>query len=314
VSASAKPPSELPAAPDRKGVAAAAFAFIVWGVVPLYWHALKIVPSFQIIAHRIVWSAVLVLLWLAACNGLQWWRDIRAQAGALRALALSSALITCNWGLYIWAVNAGHVVETSLGYFINPLLNVMIGVLVLRERLNGLQWIAVALAALGVAWLTWQAGTPPWIALGLAFSFALYGLVRKLVAVDAVGGLAVESLYLFVPALAFLAWAELGHGGGFVREWGWHIDLLLVGSGALTALPLVAFAYGVRRIPLTLLGLMQYIAPTLQLLIGVVVLGEPFGHDAAIGFAIIWLGLLLFAGDGLRRARGRPGSAHCCPE
>jgi chloramphenicol-sensitive protein RarD len=291
------------AAPDRKGVAAAAFAFVVWGVVPLYWHALNSVPSFQIIAHRIVWSAVLVLLWLTARSGLHWWRNIRAQAGALRALALSSALITFNWSLYIWAVNAGHVVETSLGYFINPLLNVMLGVLVLRERLNGLQWIAVACAALGVAWLTWQSGTPPWIALGLAFFFALYGLVRKLVAVDAVGGLAVESLYLFVPALAFLGWAELGHDGGFVRGWGWHIDALLICSGALTALPLVAFAYGVRRIPLSLLGLMQYIAPTLQLLIGVLALGEPFSKDDAIGFAIIWLGLVLFAGDSLRRAR-----------
>jgi chloramphenicol-sensitive protein RarD len=289
--------------PDRKGIAAAVFAFVVWGVVPLYWHALNVVPSFQIIAHRIVWSAVLVLLWLTARSGLRWWREVRAQNGALRALALSSLLITFNWGLYIWAVNAGHVVETSLGYFINPLLNVMLGVLVLGERLNRVQWLAVACAALGVAWLTWQSGAPPWIALGLAFSFALYGLVRKLVAVDAVGGLAVESLYLFVPALAFLAWAELGHGGGFVREWGWRIDALLIGSGALTALPLVAFAYGVRRIPLTLLGLMQYIAPTLQLLIGVVVLGEPFGHDNAVGFAIIWCGLVLFAADGLRRSR-----------
>ncbi|GAB2509578.1 EamA family transporter RarD [Pseudoxanthomonas sangjuensis] len=289
---------------DRKGLAAIAFAFVIWGVVPLYWNALKIVPSFQIIAHRIVWSALLVLGWLALKNGMGWWREIRAKPNALRNLALSSALIAFNWGLYIWAVNAGHVVETSLGYFINPLLNVVLGVLVLRERLNGPQWLAVGCAALGVAWLTWQSGAPPWIALGLAFSFGLYGLVRKLVAVDAVGGLAVESLYLLAPALAFLAWSEAGHGGGFAGGWGLGIDLLLVVGGAVTALPLVGFAYGVRRIPLSIVGLMQYIAPTLQLLIGVLILGEPFGHERAVGFAAIWLGLLLFAGDGLWRSRG----------
>lgn len=288
---------------DRKGVAAIVFAFVLWGVVPLYWHALRVVPSFQIIAHRIVWSALLVVGWLLLRNGLAWWRAIRARPRTMATLALSSVLIAFNWGLYIWAVNAGHVVETSLGYFINPLLNVVLGVLVLRERLNRLQWIAVAIAALGVAWLTWRAGAPPWIALGLALSFGLYGLVRKLVAVDAVGGLAVESLYLLVPALAFLGWAEAGHGGGFVQGWGWGIDVLLVVGGAITALPLVGFAYGVRRIPLSIVGLLQYIAPTLQLLIGVLVLGEPFGSDRAVGFACIWMGLAVFALDGVVRSR-----------
>lgn len=293
---------------DRKGVAATIFAFVLWGVVPLYWHALKVVPSLQIIAHRIVWSALLVLGWLALKNGLGWWREIRAKPRALATLALSSALIAFNWGLYIWAVNAGHVVETSLGYFINPLLNVVLGVLVLRERLNRVQWTAVGFAALGVVWLTWQAGAPPWIAIGLAVSFGLYGLVRKLVAVDAVGGLAVESLYLFAPALAFLVWAEAGHGGGFVQGWGWGIDALLVVGGAVTALPLVGFAYGVRRIPLSIVGLLQYIAPTLQLLIGVLVLGEPFGQARAVGFACIWIGLAVFALDGIVRSR-RPAPA-----
>lgn len=293
---------------DRKGVFAIVFAFVVWGVVPLYWHALKAVPSLQIMAHRIVWSALLVVGWLLLINGLRWWREIRAKPGALRALALSSVLIAFNWGLYIWAVNAGHVVETSLGYFINPLLNVVLGVLVLRERLDRAQWFAVACAALGVAWLTWSAGAPPWIALGLAFSFGLYGLVRKLLAVDAVGGLAVESLYLFLPGLAFVLWSEAGHGGGFGSGWGWGIDLLLIGGGLVSALPLIGFAYGVRRIPLSVVGLMQYIAPSLQLLIGVLVLGEPFGRDRAIGFAAIWLGLMVFAGNGLWRSRQRPAA------
>lgn len=294
---------------DRRGVAATVFAFVVWGVVPLYWHALKAVPSLSIIAHRIVWSTLLVVGWLALKNGLEWLREIRARPRAMALLAVSSVLIAFNWGLYIWAVNAGHVVETSLGYFINPLFNVVLGVAVLRERLSPAQWFAVGTAALGVAWLTWQSGALPWIALGLAVSFGLYGLLRKLVAVDPVGGLGLESAYLFLPALALLLWSEAGADAGFLGGWGWKIDLLLVFGGALTALPLIGFAYGVRRIPLSLVGLLQYIAPTLQLLIGVLALGEPFGRDRAIGFAAIWLGLLVFAGDGLWRSR-RPATAN----
>jgi uncharacterized membrane protein len=170
---------------DRTGVAATVGAFVVWGLFPLYWRLLAQVPSMQIIAHRIVWSALLVAGWLGATQGLRWWRALAARPRVLPTLALTSVLIAFNWGLYIWAVNAGHVVESSLGYFINPLVNVLLGVLVLKERLRPLQWLAVACAALGVAWLTWQAGRAPWIALGLAASFGLYGLFRKLVAVDA---------------------------------------------------------------------------------------------------------------------------------
>nr|WP_295381603.1 EamA family transporter RarD [Pseudoxanthomonas sp.] len=294
------------AAIDRKGLVITVLTFVIWGVVPLYWHLLKLVPSFQIIAHRIVWSALLVVGWLALKNGLGWLRAVRAQPRAFAALGLSSLLIAFNWGLYIWAVNAGHVVETSLGYFINPLLNVLLGVLVLRERLSRPQWIAVGFALAGVAWLTWQAGSPPWIALGLALSFGLYGLVRKLVAVDAVAGLGVESLYLFLPALAFVAWGENGHGGGFLQGWGWRIDLLLIFGGVVTAIPLIGFAYGVRRIPLTVVGLLQYVAPSIQFLIGVFVFREPFGAAQAFGFAAIWTGLLIFAADGLWRSRQRP--------
>lgn len=294
-----------PAAIDRKGLAITAGTFFLWGVVPLYWHLLKAVPSLQIIAHRIVWSAVLVLGWLLLKNGPSWWRQISAQPRALPLLGISSLLIAFNWGLYIWAVNAGHVVETSLGYFINPLINVVLGVLVLRERLSPAQWVAVALALLGVAWLTLQSGSPPWIALGLAFSFGLYGLVRKLISVDPVAGLGVESAYLVLPALAFVVWGELGHGGGFVHGFGWKNDLLLVFGGVVTAVPLIGFAYGVRRIPLSIVGLLQYIAPTIQLLIGVLVFKEAFGPERMIGFAAIWLGLLIFASDGLWRSRNR---------
>ena len=291
---------------DRKGLAITVGTFLIWGVVPLYWHLLKAVPSFHIIAHRIVWSAVLVLGWLLLKNGLGWWRQIRAQPRAVPLLGVSSLLIAFNWGLYIWAVNAGHVVETSLGYFINPLVNVVLGVLVLHERLRRLQWIAVGCAALGVAWLTVSAGSPPWIALGLAASFGLYGLVRKLVAVDPVAGLGLESLYLFLPALAYVLWAEAGHGGGFSGAWGLGTDLLLVFGGVVTAVPLVGFAYGVRRIPLSVVGLLQYIAPTLQLLLGVWFFHEPFDTARALGFGAIWLGLALYAGEGLWRSRHRP--------
>lgn len=291
---------------DRKGLTITALTFVIWGVVPLYWYLLKTVPSLHIIAHRIVWSAVLVVGWLLLKDGLGWLWRIRAQPRALAVLGLTSVLIAFNWGLYIWAVNAGHVVETSLGYFINPLINVVLGVLVLKERLRAPQWMAVAFAALGVAWLTWQSGAPPWIALGLALSFGLYGLLRKIVSVDPVAGLGVESLYLFLPALAYVAWGEAGHGGGFLDGWGWQLDFLLVLGGVVTAIPLIGFAYGVRRIPLSVVGLLQYIAPTLQLLIGVLVFKEAFGMERAIGFALIWLGLMVFAGDGLLRSRRRP--------
>ena len=293
------------AAIDRRGLLAAATAFTIWGVFPAYWHLLKAVPSMQIMAHRVVWSAVLVVGWLLWRQGWDWWRTIAARPRMLAALALSGAVIAFNWGLYIWAVNAGHVVETSLGYFINPLVTVALGVVVLRERLRRLQWIAVACAAAGVAWLTWSAGSPPWIALGLAGSFALYGLVRKLVPVDAVAGLGVESLFMFLPALAYVLWAEAGHGGGFIGGWSLGTQLLLVFSGVVSAVPLVAFAYGVRRIPLSVVGLLQYIGPTLQLLLGVWFFREPFTAVHALGFGAIWLGLAIFAGEGLWRGRRR---------
>ena len=293
------------AAIDRRGLLAAATAFTIWGVFPAYWHLLKAVPSMQIMAHRVVWSAVLVVGWLLWRQGWDWWRTIAARPRMLAALALSGAVIAFNWGLYLWAVKAGHVGETSLGYFINPLVTVALGGVVLRERLRRPQWIAVACAAAGVAWLTWSAGSPPWIALGLAGSFALYGLVRKLVPVDAVAGLGVESLFMFLPALAYVLWAEAGHGGGFIGGWSLGTQLLLVFSGVVSAVPLVAFAYGVRRIPLSVVGLLQYIGPTLQLLLGVWFFREPFTAVHALGFGAIWLGLAIFAGEGLWRGRRR---------
>lgn len=278
--------------------------------MPLYWHLLKMVPSLQIITHRIIWSALMVGGWLLWRYGRGWLRETLQQPRASWMLALSGALIAVNWGLYIWAVNAGHVVETSLGYFINPLFNVVLGVFLLGERLNRAQWISVAIAAAGVLWLTFNYGSFPWIALALACSFGLYGLIRKIAAVPPVRGLGVESVYLFLPALGFLLWSESNGQGGFIASpaaggWGLQAGILLVFGGALTAIPLIAFAEAVRRIPFSVVGLMQYMAPTLQLLCGVLVFGEPFGRDRMIGFALIWVALALFASDGILRSRLR---------
>jgi len=285
-------------------------AYVAWGLMPLYWHLLKVVPSLQIIAHRVVWSALFVCGWLSLKYGRSWLRETLARPHAAPMLVLSGALIAFNWGLYIWAVNAGHVVESALGYFINPLLNVVLGVLVLHERLNRVQWAAVAIAALGVLWLTLNYGSFPWIALALAISFGSYGLVRKLLGAPPVRGLGVESLFLLLPALAFLLWTERNGQGhllahGQTPAWGAGVTGLLVFGGVLTALPLIGFAAAVQRIPYSLVGLLQYISPTLQLLMGVLVLGEPFGRERAIGFGFIWIALALYAGEGLWRSRRR---------
>lgn len=288
---------------DRRGMWVAVGAYVLWGVMPLYWHLLKAVPSLQIVLHRIAWSALFVGAYLLWRDGRGWLRRTLAGPRLGWMLALSGVLIAFNWGLYIWAVNAGHVVETALGYFINPLLNVLIGVLFLRERLRPLQWLSVAVAAAGVLWLAVRYGQVPWIALALAASFGLYGVVRKLAHVDAVAGLGVESAYLFLPAIAVLAWTEAHGGGGFGAGYGAAASALLVLGGIVTALPLVGFAYAVRRIPLATVGLLQYIAPTLQFLIGVLVFREPFDRERLVGFACIWLALAIFAADGLLRAR-----------
>lgn len=283
---------------DRRGLAATIGAYAMWGLFPLYWYLLKTVPAVQTVAHRVVWCAVFVIGWLTLRQERGWLRSALATPRVLPMLVASSTLISANWGVYIWAVTHGRVLEASLGYFINPLANVLVGVLLLRERLSAPQWGAVALAALGVLWLTFSHGELPWVALVLASSFCLYGLIRKVVAVGAVPGLAIENLLLLLPALAWLGWSEtrgdgvFGHGGGLP-------EVLLIAGGALTALPLIGFAYGARRLPYSLLGLLQYVSPTLQLLCGLL-LGEVFTQDRMIGFACIWLGLAVYAVDGWR--------------
>lgn len=287
----------------RQGLFAAAAAYFIWGLFPLYWKLLTQVPALEIMAHRIVWCAVFVALWLSLREGWGWVRGLSPRLMML--LVGSATLISGNWWLYIWAVNSGHVVETSLGYFINPLVSVLLGVVVLGERLNQRQWLAVAIATVGVLWLSAQVGRPPWIALALAMSFGGYGLIRKIAVVPSVQGLMVESGLLFLPALAILAWR--GHQGlGAFGHLQPTIDTLLVVAGLVTALPLVLFAYGARRIPLSMVGILQYLAPTLQLACGVLVFHEPFTAAQAWGFSCIWAALVIYAADGLWRSRKLP--------
>lgn len=293
---------------QRRGLWVALSSFVVWGVMPLYWYLLRDIPSIQAVLHRAVWCALLVGTWLTWRNGRGWLWTVLRQPRLALMLAASGTLIAFNWGLYVWSVTHGHVVEASLGYFINPLLNVLIGVLFLRERLTPIQWVTVALAAIGVLWLTFNYGTFPWIALSLAVSFAFYGLIRRYAAVDPVTGLGVETMIVLLPAVIVLGWFETRAAGGFFDlSWGLWSNALLVLSGGLTAVPLIGFAYAVRRVPLTLIGVMQYLSPTLQLLLGVFFFGEAFGLDRAIGFGFIWAGLALFALDGGIRLRRRIG-------
>jgi chloramphenicol-sensitive protein RarD len=286
------------------GLAAAISAFVIWGLFPLYLKPMAEVPALQIMAHRVVWCCLLVFAWLALRGELGAVRAALADPASRLRLAGSATLISINWLIYVWAVNTGRTVEASLGYFINPLLNVVLGVMVLHERLNRAQWTAVALAAIGVLYLTVATAHPPWIALALAASFGTYGLLRKVVRVESVPGLATETLLLAPFALAFLAWCEAS-GLGALGHASAGIDALLVGSGLVTALPLALFAYGARQIPYSTIGILQYIGPTLQFLIGVFVFHEAFTSERAAGFVMIWTALAIYAADGAYRTRRR---------
>jgi len=295
--------------PDRsattlptRGLAAALGAFVIWGLFPLYLAGLTSVSAVQITAHRIVWSCVFVLSWLAARRELGKLREALARPGVPARLIATSLLISVNWIAFVWGVNHDRVVEVSLGYYINPLVNVLLGIFVLSERLNRVQWTAVAIAASGVAYLTVAAGHPPWIALTLAISFGLYGLIRKTANVEALPGLGIEMTMLAPLAVGYLAWCELNGAGIFGDPSAW-VHVLLVFSGVVTAVPLFLFSYGARQIPYSTMGVMQYVAPSLQLACAVLVLGEPFERSRAIGFVLIWFALLTYALDGLWRAR-----------
>lgn len=286
-----------------RGIGALLTAFGIWGVLVLYLRQLQSVPALQIMAYRLVFCCVFVFgfLWLRGALS-EVTTALRVPALRLRLFA-TAALISVNWLAFTWAVTHGHVLEASLGYFINPLVNVLLAVVILRERLRIAQWSAVALAASGVLYLTWLAHTPPWLSLLLAVSFGSYGLLRKTLAVDAMAGLAAETALLTPFGVLYLAYAEW-NGSGALRSADALTIVLLVGSGLVTALPLWLFAYGARRVPYATVGLLQYVAPTLQLLFGIWVFHERFDRARAAGFVLIWSALVVYALDGLRQ-RGK---------
>jgi chloramphenicol-sensitive protein RarD len=278
----------------RGGIVQASLAYVIWGLFPLYFRLLQGVVALEVLAHRVVWSLVFLVGVLTVRRQWAWLGPAVRQPRVLGLFLASSALIATNWYVYIWAIGHGRVVDASLGYFITPLVNVLTGWLVLKERLRPLQWAAVATAAAGVAWLTWAQGTLPWIALILAASFSTYGLLRKTATLGALEGLTLETLLLGPLALAGLGWAITQGRADFP---GATLDLqgLLVLTGPLTAVPLLLFAAGARRIPLSLLGMLQYIGPTIQLALGVWLFHEPFAGARAQGFVIIWVACALFS-------------------
>ena len=282
----------------QKGTIAAASAYVLWGLLPLFWHALYTVPALEILAHRMVWSLLVVLALLAVRRDWRWLGEVWHDRRVVVTFGASALLLTLNWWVYIWAVNAGHVIETSLGYFINPLVNVLLGVLVLHEHLRGTQRIAITLALAGVLYLTISYGQVPWIALSLASTFGLYGLIRKQAPLGSLEGLTLETLLLFLPALAYLLVLEAQGRGAFGHQ-GVLTTLLLASAGIATATPLLLFAAGARQITLVSLGLLQYLAPTLQLLLGVLVFHEPLSGTRLAGFSLIWLALAIYTADGV---------------
>lgn len=288
----------------RAGLGYGVGAYLLWGLFPLYWPLLEPAGATEILAQRIVWTGVTVAPLLAAGGGWSRLRGLRHERSAL-LLVPAAGLIAVNWGTYIWGVNHDRVVETSLGYFVNPLFTVLLGVLVLRERLRRAQWVAIGVGTFAVVVLTVDYGRPPWIALTLAGSFGLYGLCKKSANVGAVESLAVETAVLFLPATGWLIWLSAAGHLAFGQVSLPH-TLLLVASGPVTALPLLLFGAAARRLPLVTVGLVQYLAPILQFLCGVLVFGEPMPAVRLGGFALVWAALLLLVVDGVRVHRRAP--------
>jgi chloramphenicol-sensitive protein RarD len=289
----------------RRGVALGATAYGLWGLFPLYWTMLGAAGALETLAHRMVWSLVVmlgVLWWLNRGTAFASVRAVLANRRQLGLLAIAAVLIAFNWGGYIWGVNHGRVVETALGYFTGPLVSVLIGVLLLGERLRVAQWVAVGLGAVAVVVLAVGYGQVPWVALVLAFSFSGYGLVKKLANVPAVESVGIEAAISLVPALAYICFVEVSGSGTFLSLGAGH-TLLLIGGGVVSTLPLLAFGGAAVRIPLSMIGLLQYLAPVLQFAFGVLVFHERMPPERWLGFAIVWLGLIVLTVDGMRRAR-----------
>ena len=280
----------------KKGIWYALGAYIIWGLFPFYWKILAGVPALQLLGHRIIWSFVTLFAIILLARQ---WKIIRAALTrrVLIIYSVAAVLIAINWLTYVWAVGAGFIIETSLGYFINPLISVLLGVLFQHEHLRPLQWVPIGLATVGVLYLTFAYGSLPWIALTLAFSFGFYGLVKKNAPLASLPGLTLETGILFVPAMGFLLYSQFTGTGAFLHTT-MLMDLMLVGAGLVTIIPLLMFSSAAKRIPLTMIGVLQYINPTIQFLLGTLIFKEPFDHHRLIGFGIVWVALILFGVEG----------------
>ncbi len=280
------------------GVLAAAGAYILWGVLPAYWKLLHEVPAYEILSHRMVWSLLLTLGLIVLLGRKDAFRRAARERRNLITFSTTALLLAINWLMYIWAVNAGFIVEASLGYFINPLLNVLFGMVFFRERLRPMQWAAIIFAALGVLYLTFYYGQFPWIAIVLAVTFAIYGLLHKKNPLGPLDGLCLETAVLFLPSVFFLLGLEYVQGGSFGHV-GLFGSLLLAGAGIITTVPLLLFGYAAHKIPLSTLGLLQYLAPSINLLLGVFVYGEDFSRQRMVGFLLIWIGIAIYVAENM---------------
>jgi chloramphenicol-sensitive protein RarD len=280
----------------NKGIWYALGAYLTWGLFPIYWKLLAGIPALQLLGHRIFWSFLLLFGIVLFARQVKVFRA-SLNRRVLLIYSVAAVLIAINWLTYVWAVGAGFIIETSLGYFINPLLVVLFGVIFLRERLRPLQWLPIGLAAAGVLYLTFAYGSLPWVALTLAFSFAFYGLVKKTAPLGALHGLTLETGILFLPAIAFLLFSEFSGTGAFMHTSPLQ-DAMLIGAGLVTVVPLWMFSTAAQRIPLTMIGILQYVNPTMQFLLGVLIYKEPFDHRRLIGFGVVWVALILFGLEG----------------
>ena len=281
----------------NKGIWYAVVAYFIWGLFPIYWKWLETVPALQLIGHRIGWSFVLLFIVLLVTRQWGAFRAVAFEGRTLRIYALAALLVSINWLIYVWAVNSGYVIESSLGYFINPLVSVLLGVIFLRERLHPWQWLPLGLAAVGVTIAAFAYGFFPWISVALALSFGLYGLVKKPAPLGAFHGLVLETGIAFTPALLYLVYVDHIGQGAFL-----HMDLvsnlLMIGAGVVTTVPLLLFSSATQRIPLSTIGILQYITPTLQFLLGLFVYKEVFSTGQLIGFAFVWVALVIFSVGG----------------
>lgn len=290
------------------GLLAAVTTYILWGIFPLYIRQMPNVGALEIVAHRAWWSMVFMLIVLAALRRFAWLRDLRQQPRVVAGFALAAVLLSGNWLLYVWAVSSHRVLDASLGYFINPLVNVMLGFVVLHERPRPWQWAAVAMAAAGVLWLTVAAGSLPWVSLALAFSFGVYGLLRKTARLGALEGLTLETLLIAPLALGTMLWlssqgrAVFAQGDSATTWW-------LLAAGPFTAIPLLLFATAARRVSMATLGLVQYLSPSIQFVMAVALFNEPFTLTRGVGFGFIWLGLAVYSAEGLWRYRQTQAAA-----